>query len=142
MLQGNIFSQGCREQSDISVDLESLNNDFADISYVCGWYPTSKDTELFDACVFLNDELTRWPHLNRWYINIKSFTYEERLAFPAAKIPLITLAEKIKRLKSICYIDKNVLDKKVRQLVACKQSCYKLLTVIICLGRDMLTSVV
>lgn len=126
MLQEDIFSQECREQSDTSVDLESLNNDFADISYVCGWYPTSIDTELFDTCVTLNDELAKWPHLNRWYINIKSFTHEERLAFPAVETPLTSLAEKTKRLKSTCYIDKNVLDKKVRQLVACKQSCHKL----------------
>ncbi|EFN84523.1 Histidyl-tRNA synthetase, cytoplasmic [Harpegnathos saltator] len=111
-------AQGCREQSDINVDLESLNNDFADISYVCGWYPTSKDTELFDTCVILNDELARWPHLNRWYINIKSFTYDERLAFPIVETPLTSLAEKIKRLKGTCYVGKNVLDKKIAEEVA------------------------
>jgi len=95
---------------------------------VCGWCPTSKDTELFDTLrIVLNDELARWPHLNRWYINMKSFTQEERLAFPAAKAPLTSLAEKIERLESTSYISKNMLDKKVRQPVACKQSCHKLL---------------
>lgn len=122
-----LLSQEYRERSDINVELESLNNDFADVSYVCGWCPTSKDTELFDACVIFNDELARWPHLNRWYINIKSFTREERLTFPAAEAPLTSLAEKIKCLKNTCYISKNMLDKKVRQSVACKQSCHKLL---------------
>lgn len=97
---------------------------------MCGWYPTSKDTELFDTiCLVLNDQLARWPHLNRWYINIKSFTQEERLAFPAAEAPHTSLAEKIKRLKNACCISKSMLAKKVRQSVACKQSCHKLLTV-------------
>jgi len=58
---------------------------------------------------------------------MKSFTQEERLAFPAAEAPLTSLAEKIERLESTSYISKNMLDKKVRQLVACKQSCHKLL---------------
>lgn len=120
------FSQAYRELSDVNVELESLNNDFADVSYVCGWYPTSKDTKLFDLFLVLNDELARWPHLNRWYINIKSFTREERLAFPAVEAPLTSLEKKITCLKGICCISKNMLDKKVRQLVACKQSCHKL----------------
>jgi len=77
--------------------------------------------------IVLNGELARWPHLNRWHINMKSFSQEERLAFPAAETPLTSLAEKIERLKGINYISKNMLDKKVRQLVACKQSYHKLL---------------
>lgn len=95
---------------------------------MCGWCPTSKDAELFYMLrIILNGELARWPHLNRWHINMKSFSQEERLAFPAAEAPLTSLAEKVKRLKGTNYISKSMLDKKVRQLVACKQSCYKLL---------------
>jgi len=120
-----------REQSDVNIELETLNNDFADVSYACGWCPTSKDTELFDTLhVIFDNELARWPHLNRWYINIKSFTQEDRLRFPAAEALLTSLAEKIERLKNICYISKNMLDKKVRHSVACKQSCHKLLAII------------
>ncbi|KYM97540.1 Histidyl-tRNA synthetase, cytoplasmic [Cyphomyrmex costatus] len=114
-------TQEYREQSDINIELEGLNGDFADISYVCGWYPTSKDAELFDTLsTVLNDELARWPHLNRWYINMKSFSQEERscLAFPAVEAPLTSLAEKIKRLKGTNYISKNMLDKKIAEEVA------------------------
>lgn len=128
VLRESLVSQGYREQSDINVELESLNNDFVDVSYVCGWWPTSKDTELFDKLyVILNNELARWPYLNRWHVNMKSFTQEERLAFPAAEAPLTSLTEKIERLKITRYITKDMLDKKVRQSVACKQSCHKLL---------------
>lgn len=127
-LEGHLVSQEYSEQSDINVKLENLNNDFADVSYVCGWCPTSKDTELFDTLrVVFNDELARWPHLNRWHVNIKSFTQEERLAFPAAEAPLTSLARRIDKLKCARYINKDMLDKKVRQLVVCKQSCHKLL---------------
>ncbi|KAH0955355.1 hypothetical protein HN011_004972 [Eciton burchellii] len=105
-------TQEYREQSDVNIELENLNNDFVDVSYVCGWCPTSKDTELFDILhVIFDNELARWPHLYRWYINIKSFTQEDRLKFPAAEA-LTSLVEKIKRLKNICYISKNMLDKK------------------------------
>lgn len=95
---------------------------------MCGWCPTFKDTELYDIlCIVIgNDELARWPHLSRWHINMKSFTQEERLAFPT-QAPLTSLVEKTERLKSTCYISKSMLDKKVRQSVACKQSCHKLL---------------
>lgn len=98
-----------------------MNDDLADVSYVCGWCPTSKDAELYDTlCVVLNSELAKWPHLNRWHINMKSFTQEERLAFPTVKAPLTSLAEKIERLKNTRYVSKTMLDEKVRQLVACK----------------------
>lgn len=124
----HLVSQGYREQSNINVELESLNNDFADVSYVCGWWPTSKDTELFDKLnVICNDELARWPYLNRWHVNMKSFTQEERLAFPSAEASFTSLAEKIDLLKITLYVTKDMLDKKVRQSVACKQSCHKLL---------------
>lgn len=127
-LKGHPVSQEYSKQSDINVKLENLNNDFADVSYVYGWCPTSKDTELFDTLrVVLNDELTRWPHLNRWYINMKSFTQEERLAFPAVETPLTSLARRVDKLKCARYINKDMLDKKVRQLIVCKQSCHKLL---------------
>lgn len=97
---------------------------------MCGWCPTSKDAELFDTLrVVLDDELAGWPHLSRWHINMKSFSQEERLAFPTAEAPPLTsLAEKLERLKGYTrYISKSTLDKKVRQPVACKQSCHKLL---------------
>lgn len=58
---------------------------------------------------------------------MKSFTQEERLAFPTAEAPLTSLAEKIERLKNTRYISKTMLDEKVRQPVVCKQSCHKLL---------------
>lgn len=123
-----LISQECGGQSDINVELESLNNDFADVSYVCGWCPTSKDAELYDTLrVILNDVLAKWPHLNRWHINMTSFTQAERLAFPAAEASHNSLAETIERLKTTCYISKDMIDKKVRQLIACKQSCHKLL---------------
>lgn len=61
---------------------------------------------------------------------MRSFTQEERLTFPAAEAPLTSLAEKIEQLNTIGYISKDTLDKKVRQSVACKQSCHKLSQVI------------
>lgn len=85
-----------------------------------GWCPTSKDTQLYNTlCIVLNnDGLAKWPHLNRWYSNMRSFTQEERLAFPAAKAPFTSLAEKIEQLNNIRYISKDMLDKKVRRLLA------------------------
>lgn len=95
---------------------------------MCGWCPTSRDAELYDTLrVVLNHEFAGWPHLNRWHINMASFTREERLAFPAAEAFPTSLAETAKRLKDTCYVSKDMLDKKVRQLVACEQSCHKLL---------------
>lgn len=128
-LERHLVSQENRKRfCDLNLELESLNSDFADVSYVCGWCPTSKDTELYETlCIVINnDELARWPHLNRWHVNMKSFTQEERRAFPEEAL-LTPLAGKTERLKSTCYISKSVLDKKVRQSVACKQSCHKLL---------------
>ncbi|XP_012528229.1 histidine--tRNA ligase, cytoplasmic isoform X1 [Monomorium pharaonis] len=109
------------EQSDINVELESLNDNLADVSYVCGWCPTSKDAELFDTLrVVLDDELARWPHLSRWHINMKSFTREERLSFPNAEaLPLASLVEKLEWLKGFTrYVNKSTLDKKIAEEVA------------------------
>ncbi|XP_067210329.1 histidine--tRNA ligase-like isoform X1 [Linepithema humile] len=111
---------------DLNLQLESLNSNFADVSYVCGWCLTSKDTELYDTlCIVIGNviEFPRWPHLTRWYINMKSFTQEERLAFPV-EAPLASLAEKTERLKSTRYLSKctilaKLLDKKIAEEV-CK----------------------
>ncbi|OAD56476.1 Histidine--tRNA ligase, cytoplasmic [Eufriesea mexicana] len=82
--------------SNLEAQLESINDDFANVSYVSGWTPTTKDTIFFDFCViFIHDRLSKWPHLKRWFANVQSFDEIERNAFPEPKGPVTSLMEKV-----------------------------------------------
>lgn len=112
----------------LETQLESINHDFADVSYVCGWIPTIKDTKFFDFCVaFIDDQLlSKWPHLKRWFTNVQSFDQIERNTFLEPKGSITSLVRKVDRLRNLCLFDKNVIDLKVRRLFTGKQNTYKL----------------
>lgn len=98
----------------LETQLESINHDFADVSYVCGWIPTIKDTKFFDFCVtFIDDQLlSKWPHLKRWFTNVQSFDQIERNTFLEPKGSITSLVKKVDRLRNLCLFDKNVIDLK------------------------------
>ncbi|KAI4494409.1 hypothetical protein M0802_008901 [Mischocyttarus mexicanus] len=105
--------------SNILPDLETLNNEFVDISYVCGWIPSSKDNQLFNLCTsYYNDDIAKWPHLNRWYINMKSFTEAERSNFPALETSFTSLATKLENIGDISHCNNNMLVKKIADEVS------------------------
>ncbi|XP_076620202.1 histidine--tRNA ligase isoform X1 [Colletes latitarsis] len=104
---------------DIETQLESINHDFADVSYVCGWVPTTKDAVLFDFCVTLRDRLSKWPHLKRWFINIQSFDRAERIAFsdPEGQVTS-SLSRKVDHIHNLCPVDSSTIDEKIADEVA------------------------
>lgn len=107
--------------------LESIDRDFADVSYVNGWVPTAKDAALFDFCATIpDDRLGKWPHLYRWYTNLKSCDRAERETFPESPNPITALTMKVNRVMNVCRSEQDLIDRKVRQLFLCKQNCYKL----------------
>ncbi|CAL7937328.1 unnamed protein product [Xylocopa violacea] len=111
--------QDCTSSSEIEKQLESIDHDFADVSYVCGWVPTTKDTLLFDFCVTFTDQrLAEWVHLKRWFANIASFDRVERNAFLEPKTPVTSLAKKVERITNLCPTNRNSLDRKIAEEVA------------------------
>ncbi|XP_029034173.2 histidine--tRNA ligase, cytoplasmic isoform X1 [Osmia bicornis bicornis] len=100
---------------DIVTELKNINNDFADISYVYGWVPTTKDAILFDFCVIFGDQLSMWPHLQRWFNHIKSFSQVERLAFPDPKGPATLLANRVDSINKLCLPDHNRRNRKIAE---------------------------
>ncbi|XP_053974611.1 histidine--tRNA ligase, cytoplasmic isoform X1 [Hylaeus volcanicus] len=104
---------------DIEAELESINQDFADVSYVCGWVPTTKDAVLFDFCVNLSEQLSKWSHLKRWFTNIQSFDRAERIAFPDPEGQVVSsLMKKVDRISNLCLFDRNIIDEKIADEVA------------------------
>ncbi|KOC59365.1 Histidine--tRNA ligase, cytoplasmic [Habropoda laboriosa] len=105
--------------SDVETQLESINDDLVDVSYVCGWLPTAKDAVFFDFCAttLVHDHhhhplLSKWPHLKRWFANVRSFDVAERNMFPEPKGPVVnSLVEKVDRICNLC--DRNAIDRKI-----------------------------
>lgn len=113
--------------SNLEAHLENINHDFADVSYVCGWVPTTKDTIFFDFCVtFVSDQLFKWPHLKRWFANIQNFDRTERHMFPDPEGSITPLMRKVDHISNLRLSDRNIIDRKVRWLFAGKQNRYKL----------------
>ncbi|CAK9825673.1 Histidine--tRNA ligase, cytoplasmic [Anthophora retusa] len=99
---------------DVETQLESINHDLMDVSYVCGWVPTTKDALLFDFCVtFVDNQLSKWPHLQRWFANVLSFDEVERNAFPEPKEPVNSLVKKVDKICNLCLSDRNAIDQKI-----------------------------
>ncbi|KOX69801.1 Histidine--tRNA ligase, cytoplasmic [Melipona quadrifasciata] len=105
---------------DLEAQLQSIDHDFADVSYVCGWIPTAKDAIFFDFCVtFVNDgRLSKWPHLKRWFSNIQSFDRIERKAFPKLEQTVTPLTKKVDRVCNFCFSDRNLIDRKIADEVS------------------------
>lgn len=113
-----LLSQGLPDLIDLSSELADLNEEIADVSYVADWRPTSKDVELFNACKhFTKGKLSNLPHFKRWYNHLKSYSDNERLAFPQPpKISISSsLIEKVDRLTNCGNSDPKTIEKKVRQ---------------------------
>ncbi|XP_076237758.1 histidine--tRNA ligase isoform X2 [Calliopsis andreniformis] len=104
---------------DIEARLESINHDFADVSYVCGWVPTVKDRLLYDFCVKTADRLSKWPHLKRWFLHIQSYNVNERIAFPNPQGQRVTpLMRKVDYITNdVGCFNLNMMDVKIEDAV-------------------------
>ncbi|XP_068970546.1 histidine--tRNA ligase, cytoplasmic isoform X1 [Bombus flavifrons] len=104
--------------SNLEAHLENINHDFGDVSYVCGWVPTTKDTIFFDFCVtFVNDRLFKWPHLKRWFANIQNFDRIERNTFPDPEGSITPLMRKVDHISNLRLSDRNIIDRKIAEEV-------------------------
>ncbi|XP_031839850.1 histidine--tRNA ligase isoform X1 [Nomia melanderi] len=104
---------------DIETQLDSINHDFADVSYVCGWVPTAKDNTLYNFCTTFDGEVSKWSHLKRWFTNIQSFSQAERNAFSQPKGSPTPLAEKIDRIIALCSVQRHSgINQKIADEVA------------------------
>lgn len=81
---------------------------------------------LFDFCVTFERRLSEWPHLKRWFTNIQSFDRAERIAFPDPEGPVTSLMKKVDLISDLCPFDRNTIDEKVRQSIACEWRRYEL----------------
>lgn len=61
--------------------LKELNTFLEGASYIEGYLPSQADVEVFTAIG--ETKLEGFPHIQRWYKHIASYTEEERKAFPA-----------------------------------------------------------
>ncbi|XP_015593259.1 histidine--tRNA ligase, cytoplasmic isoform X1 [Cephus cinctus] len=112
-------AKGSHKAVNLKDDLKQLDKEFLDVSYVCGWIPTTLDTKLYDSCEsFLNGEFMNHPHLQRWFSHLRSYTPLERKAFPAPKTPLSQLAKKVEQLTSISFQNSKGLDEKIAEEVS------------------------
>jgi hypothetical protein len=68
----------------MSLDLNKLNEEISKKSYVEGVYPTQADTQLYDKLVGQN--LSKFPHLTRYFNHIGSFCPCQRLRFKPATV--------------------------------------------------------
>ncbi|XP_015125532.1 histidine--tRNA ligase, cytoplasmic isoform X1 [Diachasma alloeum] len=125
-IQGEVVRQLKAAKADpskaVGVDFKSklgdINTDLGDISYVGGWAPSYYDKKLYDICVdSLNGEIDSFPHLKRWFINVKSYEPSERDIF--VKGCLKTKLEGIvDSLSSSSCGDTGSIDKKIAEEVS------------------------
>jgi hypothetical protein len=66
----------------MSLDLNKLNGEISTKSYLEGVYPTQADTQLYDKLV--GQDLSKFPHLARYFNHIGSFCPCQRLKFKPA----------------------------------------------------------
>lgn len=62
--------------------LKELNTFLEGASYIEGYLPSQADVEVFVAIG--ETKVEEYPHVQRWFKHIASYTEEERKAFPAA----------------------------------------------------------
>ncbi|XP_033342044.1 histidine--tRNA ligase isoform X1 [Megalopta genalis] len=103
---------------DLETQLESLNHEFAEVSYVCGWVPTTKDALLYDFCATFDERLSKWLHLKRWFTNIRSFDQAERVAFSQPKGPITPLMRKVDRINACSSFERHSIDQKIADEVS------------------------
>ncbi|XP_046422174.1 histidine--tRNA ligase isoform X1 [Neodiprion fabricii] len=115
-------TKGLPDSINLNSELAELNEEFADVSYVCGWCPTSKDVKLFTICKnYPHSKLSNLPHLKRWFDNIKSYSNTELMDFPLLDFTT-PLVEKVDRLTycgnndSLKNIDKKIADEVAKLL--------------------------
>ncbi|XP_015435041.1 PREDICTED: histidine--tRNA ligase, cytoplasmic isoform X1 [Dufourea novaeangliae] len=105
--------EGLTNSCNIETQLEDINHEFTDVSYVCGWIPTIKDIVLFNLCVAFDVQVSKWPNLKRWFMHIQSFDEAERSAFPRPEGSPTFLTKKVDCISNLCFFDQNSIDRKI-----------------------------
>ncbi|XP_034193074.1 valyl-tRNA synthetase [Osmia lignaria lignaria] len=60
---------------------EALNNYLGDYAYLDGYNPSQIDVKVYQTFVKLDVDFIKYPHLQRWYKHIASFSAQEQSAF-------------------------------------------------------------
>ncbi|KAJ8679317.1 hypothetical protein QAD02_015104 [Eretmocerus hayati] len=129
--QGELVRRLKSAKADSALDFKKLfmeiDQDLSNFSYVCGWTASKSDIKLFDlCCTCKNENLNQWPHLNRWFSHMKSFSSRELEKFPESK-HLDDITTKINQFGKTSAYD---LDRQIQEEVA------KLLELKAKLGED------
>ncbi|GAM18423.1 hypothetical protein SAMD00019534_015980 [Acytostelium subglobosum LB1] len=61
--------------------LKSLNEYLQDKTYIVGFVPSTADVQAFTMVGATAPCATKYPHANRWYVTIQSYSATERAAF-------------------------------------------------------------
>jgi len=69
-----------------NIDLNELNQYFADKSYVVGFQPSQADVTVHKQ-VSSAPDATKYAYVSRWFNHISAFSDSERTAFRAAAVP-------------------------------------------------------
>ena len=72
-------------------DIAKLDKEFESKSYVNGYLPSQDDVELFKTATAAPD--AKYVNVLRWYNHIKSFSDEEKAAFPGKKAEVETAGD-------------------------------------------------
>ncbi|CAD6240095.1 GSCOCG00002500001-RA-CDS [Cotesia congregata] len=101
--------------------LNEINSELSRVSFVGGWCPCNLDIKLLNKCKSsITDNLDRWLHIKRWFLNIKSYSTTECSKFPVINDnnnnnhnPLVKL------VLNICSEDTCLeIEKKINEEVA------------------------
>lgn len=60
---------------------EALNNYLGDYAYLDGYNPSQIDVKVYQTFIKLDVDFIKYPHLQRWYKHIASFSAQEQSAF-------------------------------------------------------------
>lgn len=94
--------------------LNDINSELSRVSFVGGWCPCNLDIKLLNKCKSsITDNLDRWLHIKRWFLNIKSYSTTECSKFPVINDnvnnnPLVKLVLNIFSEDTCLEIDKKV----------------------------------
>ncbi|CAL7941716.1 unnamed protein product [Xylocopa violacea] len=70
---------------------EALNNYLADYPYLDGYSPSQVDAKAYQTFTRLSADLTKYPHLCRWYKHVASYNEQEQSTFRVEKSKIFPL---------------------------------------------------